>query len=178
MTRKKTTVADAKPPPIRQPEVFASSVGYNLMELFSAYDRLLQNRTGSPLHELNITQFRTLTAIRFNPGQTQQAVASHVGIDPSSMTPVVNLLERRGWVERRPSPFNRSAYALHVTTAGLAAYRRVEREVAAVDEIVGEILGEIVGSAKGRELAPLLHRLERALSEKLPADRPTKRPRS
>lgn len=172
MARKKTPAA-TRTPEIRQPAVFATSIGYNLMELFSSYDRLLQSRTGSPLHELNITQFRTLTTIRFNPGQTQQAVASHVGIDPSSMTPVVNRLEARGWVERRQSPLNRSAYALHVTPLGLTAYRRVEREVAAVDDIVGEILG----SRKRQAFAGLMRGLERALSDKLPADRPTQRRR-
>lgn len=174
MPRKTARAAAQAPSAIRPPDVFASSIGYNLMELFSVYDRLLQSRTGSPLHELNITQFRTLTAIRFNPGQTQQAVARHVGIDPSSMTPVVNLLEGRDWVVRRRSPLNRSAYALHVTARGLAAYRRVEKEVAAVDEIAGEILGP----AKRQEFGALMRRLERALHEKLPAGRPAPRRRN
>jgi DNA-binding MarR family transcriptional regulator len=174
MPRKKVADSGNASTEIRAADVFASSIGYNLMELFSVYDRILQSRTGSPLHVLNITQFRSLAAIRFNPGQTQQAVARHVGIDPSSMTPVINLLESRGWVVRRQSPLNRSAYALHVTAKGLSAFRRVEKEVKAVDDIVGEILG----ATARREFAELMHRLERQLYEKLPTAKPASRRRS
>lgn len=155
----------AESPPIREPDVFADSVGYYVVELFNAYSRLIAGRTHSALLNLNTTQWRTLTVIRFNPGQTQHALSRRIGIDPSSMTPIINLLERKGWVRRHRSPTNRSAYGVRMTAAGTSAYRTVELEMGRSERLIAEILG-----AQGqRDLSKLLQKLHKALVEQLAA---------
>lgn len=115
--------------------------GHWLIELYDMYVRFLSNQTHSKLMNLNLTQWRTLTLIRGTPDQTQRAVASAVGIDPSSMTPIIDLFEGKGWVRRHKSTSNRSAYGLRMTPAGLKAYRLVENEIARTDLLFAKQLG-------------------------------------
>jgi DNA-binding MarR family transcriptional regulator len=137
------------------------TIGYSVLELMNAYHRLVNRQTHSVLGSLNTTQWRTLTCIRFNPDQTQQAIARHVRISPASMTPIIDLLERKGWVRRHPSAVNRSAYGLRMTTSGLKAFRTQELVVIRSEALCAEILG-----APGRaELASLMLRLRDGLNE-------------
>jgi len=139
------------------------SVGYCLIELYDIYVRFLTNQTHSRLMNLNLTQWRTLTSIRVNPGQTQRAIASQVGIDPSSMTPIIDVFETKGWVKRHKSPNNRSAYGLHMTPGGLKAYEIVHREIAHTDQLFAELLG----SQNNRRLVTTMQKLHNTLKSGL-----------
>jgi DNA-binding MarR family transcriptional regulator len=131
------------------------SVGYNLVELYDMYLRLLGTRSDSRLLELNLTQWRTLMLIRFNPDQTQRALATAVGVDPSSMTPIIDLFEKKGWVRRHDARNNRSAYQIRMTPQGSTVYDQVEREIGHMEDMIRERLGE----PAHRTLVKLLRRL-------------------
>lgn len=51
-------------------------------------------------------------------GQSQQALGERTGIPASRMVAVVDGLEERGLVERRPDPEDRRVRALHLTAKG------------------------------------------------------------
>jgi len=63
-------------------------------------------------------QFGVALLIYANPGLTQSALARAVGIERSTMVAVIDALESRGLVERRPSPVDRRSYALVSSALG------------------------------------------------------------
>lgn len=72
--------------------------------------------------------FRILGA---RQGISQQALASALGTLPSRLVALIDELEARGLVERRPHETDRRSYALHLTEEGnstLQAIGRIARE--------------------------------------------------
>jgi DNA-binding MarR family transcriptional regulator len=59
------------------------------------------------------------------PGPTNQ-LATHFGVDPGWVTEIVDRLEARGELVRRPSADDRRVKILEVTEAGRETYRRLE----------------------------------------------------
>ncbi len=137
--------------------------GYHLIEMYDVYVRFLRSRTHSRMMNLNLTQWRTLTFIRFNPDRTQRALSTAAGIDPSSMTPIVDFFEAKGWVRRHKSSTNRSAYGLRMTPAGLKAYQLIEREIGKTDELFARILGQ----GDRNKLLALLRKLHESVAGEL-----------
>lgn len=68
--------------------------------------------------DLHPPQFRVMNAIDAAEGQSQQAIAEAIGAPPSRMVAIVDELERRGLVERRPDSSDRRVRALHLTGDG------------------------------------------------------------
>lgn len=122
--------------------VLEKYVGHNLTELYNAYVRLLTTKTHSRIMSLNLTQWRTLQYIRYNPDQTQRALSDVVGIDPSSMTPIIDLFESKKWVRRNRSKLNRSAYSIAMTSSGLEAYENIHQEIRNTEKLIVSTLGE------------------------------------
>jgi len=141
-------------------------VGQNLIELYDTYLKLLSSRTHSKLMALNLTQWRTLTLIRYNPDQTQRTLSRAVGIDPSSMTPIIDFFEKKTWVRRLDSKDNRSAYRIRMTPVGTQAYNQIAREMKRSEEL----FASLVGKSARQELAGLLGRLRTALKTELMRD--------
>ncbi len=59
------------------------------------------------------------------PGPTNQ-LATRFGVDPAWVTDIVDRLEARGEIVRRPSPTDRRVKILEVTEAGRETFRRLE----------------------------------------------------
>jgi len=74
-------------------------------------------------------QFSVLTVLAHNPGRTQSQVAAALGIKRTNFVALIDSLERRGLAERRPAPSDRRSHALHLTEAGRATVRRLNRMV-------------------------------------------------
>jgi DNA-binding MarR family transcriptional regulator len=72
-----------------------------------------------------------LRLLRFAAGLSQQELAVKLGIHPSRMVAILDNLEKRGFVERRPNPDDRRLYSLHLTASGeetLGKIGKVARE--------------------------------------------------
>ncbi len=69
-----------------------------------------------------------LELVQANPGLSQSRLARAVGLDRSSLVPVLDGLERRGLLERGPGPDRRSN-ALRLTAAGKRFLEKVTRRV-------------------------------------------------
>ena len=93
-----------------------ATVGFLLSQLGSANARWF-HETLVPVG-LEPRQFAILRFVSQDEGQSQQALGDTLGIAPSRMVALIDELEERGLVERRPNPSDRRARALHVTSAG------------------------------------------------------------
>lgn len=83
--------------------------------------------------DLNPPLFRVLNLVAAAEGQSQQAIAAAIEIPPSRMVALVDELEQRGLVERRPKPEDRRVRALFLTTKGKRCLER-GRKIAAEHE--------------------------------------------
>ncbi len=71
-------------------------------------------------------QFGVLVLIAANPGLSQSALARAVGVERSTMVEVIDRLQARGLVERRPSAADRRSYALGLSAAGRRLLARLK----------------------------------------------------
>ena len=81
--------------------------------------------------DLNPPLFRVLNLVAAAEGQSQQAIGAAIEIPASRMVALVDELEQRGLVERRPKPEDRRVRALFLTAKGkrrLARGRKVAKE--------------------------------------------------
>ena len=100
-------------------------------------------------------QFGVLTLIGANPGLTQSALASAVGIERSTMVAVIDTLEGRDLVERRASQIDRRSNALVLSAAGAAIMDKLRPIVAGHEN---RFAGNL-SLAERRQLIDLLRRL-------------------
>jgi DNA-binding MarR family transcriptional regulator len=99
--------------------------------------------------------FRVLNAVDAAEGQSQQAIGEAIGAPASRMVAIVDELERRGLLERRPQPSDRRIRALHLTAAGRRLLAR-GRRIAAEHE---EELAREMSVADRKRLVALLQKL-------------------
>jgi DNA-binding MarR family transcriptional regulator len=86
--------------------------------------------------------FPILYLIAQNPGRTQSAIAKAVGLDRSSLVPILNRFEKHGWVQRIPSEGDKRAHALRLTRAGERKMRDLREKVLSMEERISDALGE------------------------------------
>lgn len=96
-----------------------------------------------------------LRLLRVAAGLSQQELATKLKIHPSRLVAILDNLEKRGFVERRPNPEDRRLYSLHLAKAGeegLHAIRKLAREHQ-------EALLSALNSEERETLAALLTRI-------------------
>lgn len=71
--------------------------------------------------DIRPAQYSVLTVIDANPGLTQVALSNALGIERARLVHLLNGLESRLFVERRPSKNDRRSHALHLTAKGRSA---------------------------------------------------------
>lgn len=103
--------------------------------------------------DLRPAQFSVLLVISGSPGLNQSEVAATLGIQRANFVALINGLEKRGLVERRP--VDRRSYALHLAPAGREL---LGRAVALQDALEARIEARLGPGGKGR-LMELLRRL-------------------
>ena len=98
--------------------------------------------------------FGMLQVIAANPGLAQSRLAEAMGVERSAIVKVVDQLEARGLIVRRPSPRDRRSHSLHLTAAGGERLARLEELVLANE-------ADFAGRLSAEEQAQLLHLLDR-----------------
>jgi DNA-binding MarR family transcriptional regulator len=83
--------------------------------------------------DLTPPQAGLLRAVARAPGQSQQALAAHLGTPPTRLVALVDGLEERGVLERRRNPADRRLHALHLTGAGEKLLGEIGRVAATHD---------------------------------------------
>lgn len=102
--------------------------------------------------------FPILYLIGRNPGSTQSAIANAVGLDRSSLVPILNRFEQRGWVRRDRSTEDARAHALSLTEAGEVKLGELYETVANLEARISAELGE----AGTEDMLTHLHQVHRA----------------
>lgn len=112
-----TGMADDRPTGLLE-----SLVGYRLRR---ANGRMMADfaTTLAPL-AIRPVLFGMLSVIRSSPGIIQMGLGTELGIQRANLVPLVNELEGRGLIERRPAPNDRRAMALYLTEDGEALFRQ------------------------------------------------------
>jgi DNA-binding MarR family transcriptional regulator len=116
--------------------------------------------------ELSPPHAGILRTIAAEPGRSQQALSSRLGVLPSRVVAYVDELEERGYVERRRNPDDRRLHALHLTASGKRLLRKIstlarqhdDTITAGLDERQRGTLRELLGTlARQRGLTPHVH---------------------
>jgi DNA-binding MarR family transcriptional regulator len=102
-------VNDSETEPFRGAAFNLSSLGYAVSKGFKAI--LVP-------FDLHPREFAVLRAVGAQEGQTQQALADRLQIPRSRMVSIVDELEARELLERRPNPADRRVREIHLTDAG------------------------------------------------------------
>lgn len=79
--------------------------------------------------DLTPVQYSVLTTLRARPGLDQATLAGLIAFDRTTIGGVVDRLEHRGLLTRRPHPSDRRARALEITAEGATWLDRIEPAV-------------------------------------------------
>jgi DNA-binding MarR family transcriptional regulator len=110
-------------------------IGYNARRAaLAVIDVFLERMTP---YQLKPVDFSVLSLVGRNPGITSRQLCSTLGILPPNLVGMVNALERRELLARRPHPRDGRAMGLHLTPAGQKLMRDAERTAASLEAEVG-----------------------------------------
>lgn len=84
-------------------------------------------------HGLTMWGYAVLTGLGAGPVHTQTALARAIGADKTRLIPVLDELQRRGFIVREPDPGDRRVNLVSLTDAGRAARDRAQREIRAAE---------------------------------------------
>ena len=85
--------------------------------------------------------YTVLSLIKLNPGINQSSLARCMYLDRSSMVPILDQFEKRGWIERRRHATDRRSHAIYLTRRGKAAHREADQRVRSLEARITEDLG-------------------------------------
>ena len=99
--------------------------------------------------------FSVLSLIAHNPGITSRQLCGALDILPPNLVGMVNALEKRGLILRKPHPRDGRAVGLHLTAAGQKMMASAERTAAELEQDVAARLTP----GEGRTLIRLLKKI-------------------
>lgn len=109
-----------------------SLVGYNARRAtLVIVDAFLRNMA---VYSLRPVDFSVLSLIRHNPGITSRQLCATLGIQPPNLVGMVNQLQARELILRRPHPSDGRAMGLHLTAQGRALMKRAETTASELEE--------------------------------------------
>ncbi len=97
-------------------------------------------RTLEPV-DIRPAQFSVLVVIGANPGLSQSSLGQLLGIERARLVRLLDRLEKRDLVERRPSPNDRRSHALQLTREGHKTLKRAKALAAAHEARLMQRLG-------------------------------------
>ncbi len=113
------------------------SIGYALRRAQVAVFADFRENMGSA--GLRPAQFSVLLVVRETPGLKQSVIADRLGIQRTNFVAMVDELQKKGWLDRRPA--DRRSYALHLTTAGETKIAEALALHSAMERRIGRLLG-------------------------------------
>lgn len=111
--------------------------------------------------DLNAMQFGMLRALNHHH-YTLSELSKFFMLDPSTLVPVVDMLEQKGLIERGRDPNDRRRVPLHLTEAGAAVFSKVS--ILPAESVLGKSFAQL-GEAKTLQLLELLRELAHTMPE-------------
>ncbi|HSM67650.1 MAG TPA: MarR family transcriptional regulator [Ilumatobacteraceae bacterium] len=109
---------------------------------------------------LNLTQASLIGYVAEFGATTQTELADHLGIGRAQIGSVIDRLQARGLVERRPKPDDRRVWLVAITAEG----REMAKRIAEVDEVLRAELRRGIGREERQALAWVMTRLQQNLA--------------
>src|SRR5262245_32656300 len=106
---------------------------------------------------ITLREFGLLVLISDQPGQSQQAIGSRLGIDRTTVVGLMDKLEGAGLIERRRRKDDRRSYGLYLTAKG-------RRSLPAMEEAVAELHATFLSPLNPGERVQLQQLLSRLLT--------------
>ena len=78
-------------------------------------------------YQLRPVDFSVLSLIAHNPGITSRQLCASLSIQPPNLVGMINALQKRSLITRRPHPHDGRAMGLHLTAPGQALVLQAER---------------------------------------------------
>lgn len=103
-----------------------------LSELLRVYQ--FRDRDRICCHDVSITQCYALEALAREKTMSLNDLASHLYLDKSTTSRVVDALERKGYAVRSEHPADGRALRLRITPAGLALHSRIMKDILTEEE--------------------------------------------
>jgi DNA-binding MarR family transcriptional regulator len=117
-------------PPVRQ----TRTVRRVLVPVFGAYHSARHRlESAAREHGLDATEALVLTMIRSEPRCPPWAIRRRVGFPPSTLSGILERLERAGYLLRSPSELNGQRFELELTTMGAIAADVADYAVAGLE---------------------------------------------
>lgn len=117
-----------------------------IYQLFMAQQRLRSHIKNALVTEgvrVTLGQAGILFLLKQNDGQTMTALSKAMGIDNSTLTGLVDRLERSGFVRREPSSTDRRTYRIHITPDGVRESNKAKPVIEGInDEIKSRFSNE------------------------------------
>jgi DNA-binding MarR family transcriptional regulator len=98
--------------------------------------------SGADFADLRPSHGNAMEQLELEDGLRLTDLASRAGITAQSMGELVDDLEVKGYVERRPDPGDRRAKRIHLTDRGRKNARVAKRATADVEDHLAELLGQ------------------------------------
>jgi len=115
--------------------------------------------------DLNLTQASLIGYVAEFGATTQTDLADHLGIGRAAIGSVIDRLETRGLVERRPKPDDRRVWLVAITEAGTS----MAASIAAIDAVLRAELRRGIGREERQALAWVMTRLQQNLATAIAA---------
>jgi DNA-binding MarR family transcriptional regulator len=130
-------------------------IGYSLrraqLQVFEVFTQLMSQ------FELTPGQFSVLIVIGENPGLRATDVCNVLSVQKANFAPLIQHLERRGLVRRRPAPSDKRTQSLQLTAAGR---RLLDRAMEVHTQYEHSLISKL-GPAAARRLVEQLQELAR-----------------
>lgn len=128
-------------------------VGYNARRAtLVIVDAFLRNMA---VYGLKPVEFSVLSLISHNPGITSRQLCSTLNIQPPNLVGMINQLQRRELITRRPHPHDGRAMGLHLTPAGRKLVKQAELTASELEETATARLS----AAERKQLMQLLRKI-------------------
>lgn len=137
----------------------ADKVGPPCLLLGRLVGRRLERALGEAGLDMTPAQARVIMALHFHGPMTQQALSVHTEVDPSTLVPTLDVMEREETAVREPNPGDRRAHLVRLTDRG---ERRVPRLFELWDSVEEELTRDMPADEKEslvRSLQNLIRRL-------------------
>ena len=102
-------------------------VFYMLDKAIKTYRQFAQRRLNEAGLDITIDQWLVLNTIETNPHVSQLEIADRVFKDAASVTRIVDLLIRKGYLQRQSHPVDRRRFTLELTSPGKTLVKQVNR---------------------------------------------------
>lgn len=108
-----------------------SLMGYNTRRASVAIiERFMREMA---VYDLRPVSFSVMSVVVHNPGITSRQLCTSLGLLPPNLVGMINTLQKRELIERRPHPSDRRAVSLHASTKGYKLMGSAEQTAARLE---------------------------------------------